>query len=109
MSLSSSKLWVVFFTVVTAWSAALADDVSGQSVYKESCKSCHGGGIGGFFSGAPKMGDKEKWAPLIDKGMATLVESTLNGFGDMEPRGKCETCTDSEITAAVKYMVEQSR
>ena len=113
MSLLSGKQIVIFVVAVMAWSAALADNdgsaPSGQSIYEESCKSCHGGGIGGFFSGAPKTGDKEEWAPLIEKGLATLIESTLNGFGDMEPRGKCETCSDSDITASVKYMVEKSR
>jgi len=114
MSLLSGKQVVIFVAAVTAYSGALADDagsapVSGQGVYEESCKSCHGGGIGGFFSGAPKTGDSEVWVPLIDKGMTTLIESTLNGFGDMEPRGKCETCSDSDITAAVEYMVKKSQ
>jgi len=70
---------------------------SGQAIYEANCANCHGGGFGGFFSGAPKVGSKEAWEPLIPKGVDTLT------------RGQCETCTDEEIRAAVEYMVQQSR
>jgi cytochrome c5 len=31
---------------------------SGQAVFEAACANCHTGGIGGFFSGAPAVGDK---------------------------------------------------
>ena len=121
MSPSSTLRLAIFFAVLPAWSMALAEDVakdveegissalSGQSVYEASCKSCHRGGIGGWFSGAPETGDKEEWVPLIKKGVPALIESSLNGFGDMKAKGGCETCSDKDVIAAVEYMVAQSR
>ncbi|HHQ13628.1 MAG TPA: cytochrome c5 family protein [Chromatiales bacterium] len=82
---------------------------NGQKIYEETCDGCHGGGIGGWFSGAPKTGEKEEWAPLIEKGLPTLLESTLKGVGKMKPNGGCEQCTEADIRAAVEYMVEQSQ
>ncbi len=111
MSLSK----IVSLTLISAivpTGLAFADDsnsASGKSVYEASCKSCHSGGIGGWFSGAPKTGDKEAWVPLIDKGLVALIASSVNGFGDMSPKGGCETCSDDDVAAAAKYMVEQSR
>jgi len=114
MSLSERILITVFLAGMQVSMTALADKADsvsnpGPGVYKESCKSCHGGGIGGWFSGAPKTGDKKVWAPLIAKGVPALLESSLNGIGDMKPRGGCETCSDDDIAAAVKYMVSQSQ
>jgi len=82
---------------------------SGKVVFEASCANCHTGGFGGFFSGAPKVGDQADWAPLIVKGVDKLTANTLAGIGDMTARGGCESCTDEEIAAAVAYMVEQSR
>jgi len=114
MSLSSKILIAMVFVAAQASLTALAENTDssanqGQRIYKESCKACHSGGIGGWFSGAPKTGAKKVWAPLIAKGIPALLESSLKGIGDMKPRGDCEACTDSDIAAAVEYMVDQSR
>ena len=50
--------------------------------------------------------DAEAWAPRIDKGMETLMASTLNGIGMMPARGTCMDCSDEELQAAVDYMVQ---
>jgi len=113
MLLRSSSLWLTLILVATvAWlfaPAGVADSASGKTVYEASCKSCHSGGFSGWMSGAPKTGDKEDWVPLLKKGLPALIESSLNGFGKMSPRGGCTTCTDEEIAAAVEYMVSASR
>ena len=114
MSLLSKLQLAVFCMAASAGTVALADTTestanTGSDVYEESCEKCHSGGIGGFFSGAPKTGDQEAWAALIEKGVPALIAATVNGIGDMKPMGDCTTCTDSDITAAVEYMVEESR
>ncbi len=99
-------------TLMLSASLAIAEDApasDGRKIYEETCDGCHGGGIGGWFSGAPKTGDKEVWAPLIEKGLPTLLQSTLKGVGKMKPYGGCEQCSEADIQAAVEYMVEQSR
>ncbi len=107
------RLWLTLLLAVSvAGSIALADNANsgiGQKVYEASCKSCHSGGISGWFSGAPKTGDQEDWVPLLKKGLPALIKSSLNGVGDMSPRGGCAACTDEDIAAAVAYMVEASR
>jgi cytochrome c5 len=114
MSLLSKLQLAVFCMAISAGTVALADTGestanTGSSVYEESCESCHSGGIGGFFSGAPKTGDQKEWAALIEKGVPALIENTTNGIGKMKPMGGCANCTDSDIAAAVEHMVEESR
>jgi len=94
-------------------SAAWAQDApaprTGAAVYEADCANCHGGGFGGFFTGAPKTGDREDWSSLMPKGVDGLTATTLAGIGKMDPRGGCALCTDVEIRAAVEYMLQASQ
>lgn len=77
---------------------------TGKEVYEAVCATCHGTGV----AGAPKLGDK-KWIELEKKeGMKELVSDAIKGEGAMPPKGGCKDCTDDEIKAAVKYMVDSA-
>lgn len=77
---------------------------SGKLVYQEHCSLCHNEGK----LGAPKIGDKTVWAPLIRKNMDVLILNTIAGLHNMPPKGGCKHCSNSEIIAATKYLVQQS-
>jgi len=77
--------------------------VDGQKIYQASCKACHVAGV----AGAPKLGDKEGWAPRIAKGNDALLLSVKNGLNAMPPKGTCMSCSEDELRAAIEYMVEQ--
>lgn len=76
----------------------------GKNIYEQYCQACHNGS----YPGAPKVGDKAAWAPLINKGMDVLILNSVHGIGNMPPNGSCTQCSTAEIKAAVKYMVSQS-
>jgi cytochrome c5 len=80
-----------------------AASVDGQKIYQSSCQACHVAGV----AGAPKLGDKEAWAPRIAKGNDALFLSVKNGLNAMPPKGTCMSCSEDELRAAVEYMVEQ--
>lgn len=76
---------------------------SGINVYNENCSVCHNDGK----SGAPRIGDKAVWKPIIDKNMDVLFDNTING--KKHPKnGGCDKCTTDEVIEAIKYMVNQS-
>ena len=77
--------------------------VDGQKVYQAACQACHAAGV----AGAPKLGDKEAWAPRIAKGEDALFASVNNGLNAMPPKGACMSCSEDDLRAAVEYMVEQ--
>jgi cytochrome c5 len=77
----------------------------GMQIYNQSCATCHNTGI----NGAPKLGDKKAWAPLIKVGMPKLFKYTFNGHNNMPARGNCPRCTDAQLEAAVVYMVQMSK
>ena len=77
--------------------------VDGQQVYQAACQACHAAGV----AGAPKLGDKEAWAPRIAKGEDALLASVNNGLNAMPPKGACMSCSEDDLRAAVEYMVEQ--
>ncbi len=89
--------------------APVVAPLSGPQVFNKACNACHGTGIGG----APKFGDKAAWAPRIAQGVDTLHKHALQGFqgqtGVMPPKGGMVNLSDAEITAAVDYMVSQSK
>ena len=84
-----------------AETAAAAAD--GKQIYETTCQACHNTGV----AGAPKLGDKEAWAPRIAKGNDALLSSVKNGLNAMPPRGTCMSCSDEDLAAAVAYMAEQ--
>lgn len=89
--------------------APVSAPLSGPQVFNQACNACHGAGIGG----APKSGDKAAWGPRIAQGNGTLYKHAIEGFqgktGFMPPKGGWVNLSDADITAAVDYMVEQSR
>jgi cytochrome c5 len=76
----------------------------GKKIYESNCIVCHGEGK----LGSPKLGDKEAWTPIVAKNFDVLIEHTLHGYKRMPARGTCVNCSDAEIIAAIKYMVQQS-
>ncbi len=78
---------------------------TGQKIYNKYCAACHLNGSGG----APKYGDATEWAPLANKGLNELYSHAIVGVGGMPPKGGCVMCSDEEVQAAVKYIVENSK
>ncbi|VEG91677.1 c-type cytochrome [Legionella spiritensis] len=76
---------------------------SGKDVYDEDCSVCHNEGK----MGAPKIGDKEIWKPLIAQNMDVLIENTIRGENHPQ-NGGCKHCTTREVIEAIKYMVSRS-
>lgn len=75
---------------------------AGKTVYDSACAACHAGGI----AGAPRFGNADDWAPRIKQGIDTLYRSALKGKPPaMPPRGGMAGASDSDIKAAVDYMV----
>jgi len=97
-----------------ATSIAYAD---GKAIYQQNCAVCHSEGS----AGAPKLGDKNAWAPLIAKGRNALIGYALNGpghvtwdneaipLGKMPAKGGTKDLTAEEVTAAVDYILAGSR
>ena len=74
---------------------------SGEQVVKERCQDCHADGK----NGAPKLGDMSAWKPRLTKGVDPLVKSATGGHKGMPARGGMADLSDTEMKAAVEYMV----
>ena len=85
--------------------AAAAAPPGGEGVYKAACVACHATGV----AGAPKVGDKSSWGARIAKGKSTLYEHALKGFNAMPAKGGNSTLSDTDVKAAVDYLVAQAR
>lgn len=75
----------------------------GKQIYHQNCSVCHDKG----FKGAPSLGDKTAWKPIVDKGFIQAYQRAVAGYKDHPPQGACSTCNNADIKAAVKYMMEQ--
>jgi cytochrome c5 len=60
-------------------------------------------------AGSPKLGDKAAWAPRIQTGTDSLVQSVLKGKGAMPPKGGNTSLNEAQVRAAVEFMVSQSK
>lgn len=78
----------------------------GKQIYNRVCAICHNQGQ----LNAPKLGDKAAWQPILDNNsMDVLFSRAIKGYKDHPPRGSCYDCSDADIIAATKYMVQQSK
>ena len=72
-------------------------------IYQALCAGCHDNGI----EGAPRPGQPEDWSRRLEAGMEEVYQNTLEGIGDMPPRGVCMDCSDDQLRAVVDFMIEQ--
>lgn len=98
-------LIMVTALAVLSGTAQLASAADGKAVYDKSCGSCHNKGL----MGSPKLGDKDKWGPLIKGGQAALDESAMKGKGKMKPKGGNDALTADDIKAANEYIIKQAQ
>ena len=81
--------------------------MEGGTVWEGTCQNCHGGNK---LTGAPKITDKEDWAPRIEQGFDVLADHAINGFvgptyKEMPSRGGNADLSDDEVKAAVAFMI----
>ena len=92
-----------------ASAGSVASSAEGEGIYKNNCKACHDMGI----AGSPKLGDSTAWSPRIAQGNDVMVKHAIEGFkgktGYMPPKGGFMSLSDADVSAAVSYMVSQSR
>jgi cytochrome c5 len=79
-------------------------DASIAAIYNRSCRSCHTI----TATGSPLTGDTAAWQPRLDKGMNTLVDNVVNGFGGMPPLGLCMDCDAVQFEALILFMAKGS-
>jgi len=79
---------------------AQAQERSGKQVVDDQCSKCHATGL----KGAPKIGDRDAWAPRLKHGMDALALKAIRGHDGMPARGSRADLTDGEIKAAINYM-----
>ena len=72
--------------------------------YTQTCAVCHEEGT----RGAPIPGVVDDWSYRLDYGVEELYLNTVEGMGEMPPRGACADCSDEEIEAIVDFMLQQN-
>ena len=104
-----SKLTVLCFFVNFVGAKAVAqesENFDAAAKYQTTCFACHGTGQ----AHAPVVGDIIEWEIRLEKGLQTLLQSTINGLNGMMPaRGLCSDCTDDDLKAIVQYMIDESQ
>ncbi len=76
----------------------------GKRIYEANCSTCHDAGV----NHAPKIGNKKAWDPIINMGFLKIFENVVTGQQGHPPHGACPTCSDLELKAAIKYMMQES-
>jgi cytochrome c5 len=98
-------LIVLALSMLALIAVAYAAERSGEEIYNKKCGMCHNSGM----AGAPKIGDA-KWTSL-EKGMGLegLLKSAIAGKRAMPAKGLCNDCTDDELKATIKYIIDKSK
>ena len=80
--------------------AGRAPERTPEQVVQLACGSCHLTGK----NGAPKIGDRAAWTPLVSRGLDAVTAAAVNGHGNMPARGGLANLTESEIRNTILYM-----
>lgn len=104
--------WLFLLSSLAASPYGLAEEqrqlgkapLSGEATYLAVCQTCHGTGL----HGAPQIGDRAAWAPLIAEGALDLWGSAMTGLRLMPPKGGEPALHDIEVARAVNYLVSQA-
>ena len=104
MKISIKTNTYVSIALVAASTAGHA--ATGEAVYKATCNSCHDSGAGL----APRITHAEDWTQRWPRGRAALREAGLKGVPNsaMAPKGGFKKLSDSEVVAAVDYMLARA-
>jgi len=76
----------------------------GKHIYDEHCSVCHNN----HYKNAPKPGDIDAWKPMVEAGFLNTYVNVVTGRKGHPLRGACSNCSDAELKAAVKYMMQES-
>lgn len=101
-SSAATRLCLVVLTAMAAASPSAAAD--GSQVYQSTCAVCHTAGV----AGAPKLGDRKAWTPLIAEGQAILTAHGYVGVRGMPAKGGKPDLSLEDFAAAVVHMVNAS-
>lgn len=77
---------------------------TGEQVYLETCKVCHGGSV----AGAPALGQRKVWGPLIAEGQVPLTVTAWIGIRAMPPKGGREDLSLEEFARATAWMAREA-
>ena len=69
-------------------------------MWSRSCALCH---VDGNAS-APRLGHPEEWSERTSKGLAVLMQNTIEGYNDMPPLGYCMACEAEDFAAMISFM-----
>lgn len=83
---------------------ATATDDDGERTYREVCMVCHGSGV----AGAPKTGDAEGWAKLIDEGQAVVTAHGWVGVRGMPAKGGRADLALEDFARATAWMARSA-
>ncbi len=88
---------------------AAAGNQKGADVYNGACAACHNLGV----AGAPQLGESAVWKARIEQGETVLIKHALEGYqgnaGLMPAKGGRPDLSDEDVTAAVKFMLAESK
>ena len=90
--------------VLLAAPSAPKGQLTGEQVYGQVCKNCHGEGL----AGSPKAGDKAAWGKIIAQGLSTAVQHAIQGIRAMPPKGGNPDLDPIEVERGVVYMANMA-
>ncbi len=101
-SSAASRLLIALPGALAAPNPAAAAD--GAQVYQVACAVCHTAGV----AGAPKLGDRKAWAPLIEEGQEILAAHGYVGVRGIPAKGGKPDLSIEDFAAAVVHLVNAS-
>ncbi len=96
--------WLLSLAALIVGFSGVSAFAKGEKIAQQVCMACHASGV----DKAPKIGDREQWAPLIAEGQVILTAHGYVGVRGMPPKGGKPDLTIEDFSAALNHMVSKS-
>ena len=100
--MKSKPLLIILSTAFLYACTPEPQERTGETIYYQSCFSCHERGHGG----APLRGNMEQWQSRLNKGEEIILTNMLKGYNGMPPKGACFDCSEEDLQKALAFMLQ---
>ncbi len=99
---NSYLLYVLMLVGCLSFSSGLLAQIDERQMMllANNCLQCHASAE----TGAPLIGNAEKWRSISAKGEDKILENVVHGIGGMPPLGYCSACSEDDFRVLIRFI-----
>lgn len=98
-------LMLIFSSLIFGKKISNQPDERQFKLFAINCMQCHSNPE----SGAPIIGDKERWTDIVKRGEEAIFINVVEGIRGMPPLGYCSACSVEDLRVLTRFIANLPR